>query len=82
MQSFDDSVRRNLLAEIGHILIQFHLNRTENAEADTQATKPKTSATADTLAENSQAQVESTTKVADVKTVEDRLEPATSVITE
>ena len=67
MNTRDDVARRNFLANLGNILIQFVIEQNKKAEADSQATKPEQSATAKTLAENLQAKGESTTKKGDVK---------------
>jgi hypothetical protein len=62
MYPVNDAARRNFLANFANIFIQFQIDQNKKAEADSQAAKPKKSATAGTLAENPQAKEESTTK--------------------
>jgi hypothetical protein len=62
MYSVKDATRRNFLANLGNLLIQFQIEQNKKAEADSQAAKPEKSATAESLAENPQAKGESTTK--------------------
>ena len=64
MTTVNDGARRNFLANIGNIFIQFQIEQNKKAEADSQAAKPVKSATAETLAEELQAKKESTIKTA------------------
>ncbi len=82
MHNVDDVARRNFLANLGNILIQFQIEQNKKAEADSQAAKPEKSATAETLAENLQAKEQSTTKKRDVKNLDNRLEKVTTARSE
>ena len=78
MNTFDDVARRNFLANLGDILIQFQIEQSKKAEADSQAAKPEQSATAETLAENPQAKEECTTKKPAAKNLADHFEEVSS----
>jgi hypothetical protein len=78
VNTVDDAARRNFLATLGNIFIQFQIEQNKKAAADSQAAKPEQSAAAETLAENLQAKGESTTKTKDVKKLADPLETVTS----
>ena len=78
MYSNNDAARRNFLANLGNIFIQFQIDQNKRAEADSQAAKPEKSATAETLAENPQAIEEFTTKTDDAKNLVNQREPVTA----
>lgn len=74
MDTVNDAAKRNFLANLGNLLIQFQIEQNKKAEADSRAAKPEQSATAETLAEHLQATKESTKKVGDGKTLAGSLE--------